>query len=291
MIQEDHKPRFCGEPVIHSGKCELHAAEQKKDISEIREAQAADEKITMTEKNVIAFPGTEGAGDAKLRTAAVRAIKAAWRARHLKVTAERLKQAMVEFKGDHGGSPPGRAVAGSVGIATLHQSSPGRRLAYRGPAKTIDARSVRPRPPVQSPCLTRLPGSNRPLRYWRSTVSAISAEFIRNSSALFAEISWRRECAGSFGARHQLAIKLRNGFLRDAARLFADLPLGERAKRLSAALARYRSTSWLRDRDKSVCPYTPGTEAAALWHALRVLDADLSQRQVERIIDSDTKSI
>lgn len=80
--------------------------------------------------------------------------------------------------------------------------------------------------------------------------------------------------------RSQLRFRNRDALLRQAAAFFPTAP----ATRLAAKLSRYRALTWPRTRLAAQDPHLPDTVESQLWQALKLVDRDLSRRQVARII-------
>jgi hypothetical protein len=78
----------------------------------------------------------------------------------------------------------------------------------------------------------------------------------------------------------------RDGELRRAAaRFFPHLRPVDQADRLAAALRRYASTRWPRERSRSAPPESAlGTLDGALWRVLKLVDSPLSSDRIERIL-------
>ena len=53
---------------------------------------------------------------------------------------------------------------------------------------------------------------------------------------------------------------------------------------LNRQLSRYRGTVWPRTRLFNRCPHEPQTTTWHFWHALALIDRDVSERQLRRII-------
>ena len=58
--------------------------------------------------------------------------------------------------------------------------------------------------------------------------------------------------------------------------------------RLASALRRYRSSGWLRERALAECPHPTGSVRSLLWEALHLVDRDIGERQMKRILDKST---
>jgi hypothetical protein len=101
-------------------------------------------------------------------------------------------------------------------------------------------------------------------------------------AALFVHVSGVENARGH-SARLEAARRRRDTALRKAA-----VVGGYDAAELSAEYGRYRSTAWLRDRQKPENPYRSGSVRALLFVALRAVDRDLGARQLARILGDDT---
>ena len=69
-----------------------------------------------------------------------------------------------------------------------------------------------------------------------------------------------------------------------AARFFPAIPVTEQARRLDAALRRYRAAGWRFDRTKGECPHRDGTLLAACWRILKLRDHAPSERTIRRVL-------
>jgi hypothetical protein len=83
------------------------------------------------------------------------------------------------------------------------------------------------------------------------------------------------ENAPGRSARLEVRLARRDELLRGL-----KLPAG----RLAADLGKYRSSAWARDRLKVDCPYPQQDRRATFYRILRLVDRDLSRRQVARIL-------
>jgi hypothetical protein len=85
---------------------------------------------------------------------------------------------------------------------------------------------------------------------------------------------------GHRSAATLLALDKRDELLREAARFFPGCSDREIARRLRAALARYRAGRFRRDRCAASCPHAAGKLTALLWRLLKTWDAIPSERLI-----------
>ena len=58
--------------------------------------------------------------------------------------------------------------------------------------------------------------------------------------------------------------------------------------RLASALRRFRSSAWPRERALAECPHPTGSVRSLLWQALKLVDRDIGERQMKRILEKST---
>jgi len=78
-------------------------------------------------------------------------------------------------------------------------------------------------------------------------------------------------------ARLELQVRQRDALIRELGRAMP-------ARSVSAALSRYASTSWPRDRSRPACPYGSGDHRATFWQILKLRDRVIGRRQIAAIM-------
>jgi hypothetical protein len=118
----------------------------------------------------------------------------------------------------------------------------------------------------------------------RRTIGDALARWLAGEAATFDEALGLTNGRGQ-SWRQQLALARRDGWLLRAAREF-DLT----AEGLAAALARYASSAWPRDREADACPSRLiGRPQEYLWRALKAWPRVIGERQIRSIIGSQIR--
>jgi hypothetical protein len=85
-------------------------------------------------------------------------------------------------------------------------------------------------------------------------------------------------------AEISMAVERRNGLLRVLAASLGPMSAAAKARIISRELLRYRAAGWRHERDMMVNPHPAGSTRAILWSALHERDAEISYRQIRKVL-------
>lgn len=91
---------------------------------------------------------------------------------------------------------------------------------------------------------------------------------------------------GDPGLQLGVAVAIRDRLLRRfAAREFSEMPaIAHQARAIAVLYGRFRAAGWLLNRAKAANPYPADSRHACFWALSRLLDRDLSERQLRRVL-------